>query len=542
MRKNHNNSSLTLLDSLEKRLELIFKKDVIILAIICFATILIRLYFFPYNIPITLDGLLYFWYAIDMSIIGNFPTYSTYPMNFPNNGWPALLSLFFSFLNSNNPLDYMMMQRFVSLSISVLTIIPIYLLCIRFFKKSFALVGASLFAFEPRLIQNSLQGITEPLYILLGTTALFLFFSDNKKSIYAAFGVVALFSFVRFEGLLLIIPFTIMYFVRFRKSYRDLFKYSFAILVFLLILFPMVYVRIESTGQDGLVSHILAGPRFVSNQVASGDLDDTDSLSDVNENRILHFVFRGSLNLIKYLGWMSIPLFIFFMPLGIILLFRNMDYKKLMLILVSFFLLLPAFYGYARDLQDVRYLYILIPIICIISLYTINKFENKFKHNHLTIFVLLVGIFFVSLIFLDVKKQDLEHEKEAAIISLEIEKRTKVINDFYPEDAYTRSAEILNLETFPILSSTFEHKLDFVSTNRFISISEYIEFAKEKGLTHLVIDDQAIRTPFLKEIFDNETKYSFLVKEYDSKQYGFNYHVKIFRIDYNSFNLAYTSS
>ena len=37
---------------------------------------------------------------------------------------------------------------------------------------------------------------------------------------------------------------------------------------------------------------------------------------------------------------------------------------------------------------------------------------------------------------------------------------------------------------------------------------------------------------FLKDVFNNEKNFPYLIKEYDSKDRGLNYHVKIFKIDY----------
>ena len=36
----------------------------------------------------------------------------------------------------------------------------------------------------------------------------------------------------------------------------------------------------------------------------------------------------------------------------------------------------------------------------------------------------------------------------------------------------------------------------------------------------------------LSDVFANEQKYAFLIKEYDSKDQGFQYHLKLFRINY----------
>ena len=82
----------------------IFSKNTIIcLGIIALAGFLIRLFYFPEGIPITLDGALYFWYANDLSVSGTFPS----NLDIPNNGWPTFLSVFFSLFSAENFLEYM---------------------------------------------------------------------------------------------------------------------------------------------------------------------------------------------------------------------------------------------------------------------------------------------------------------------------------------------------------------------------------------------------------------------------------------------------
>ena len=39
-------------------------------------------------------------------------------------------------------------------------------------------------------------------------------------------------------------------------------------------------------------------------------------------------------------------------------------------------------------------------------------------------------------------------------------------------------------------------------------------------------------------VFKNEEKYPYLIKQYDSIEYGYTYHVKIFKIDYKIFENA----
>ena len=128
-----------------------WKRSFLCLITIGVISFVLRMYYFPYGVSITLDGLDYFSYAMELSKTGKFPEYP----NFANNGWPSFLSIFFSLYKSQNFLDYIMIQRYLSVTISVLTIVPAYLFCGRFFPKKYAMIGASLFAFDPRLITNS---------------------------------------------------------------------------------------------------------------------------------------------------------------------------------------------------------------------------------------------------------------------------------------------------------------------------------------------------------------------------------------------------
>ena len=273
----------------------------------------IRLYFFPYDVPILNDGQGYFWYAIDMSMLNQFPP----GHSIINNGWPSLLSIIFQLIDSDSFLDYHNSQRFIGVIFSVATIFPVYILCSRYFKKSYSLLGASLFVFEPRLIQNSFLGTPESFYVFLIAMLLCLFLTSNFKKIYLAFGIIALLSLVRYEGFLMIIPISAVFFIRFRKQKKDLIKYAVCISIFILILVPIAYLKNETMGQDGVVSHISAGPKYYQATI------------DENSSTLVNYLYLGSSNLIKYIGWAQIPSFIIFVPLGIICVFRSIDYKKI---------------------------------------------------------------------------------------------------------------------------------------------------------------------------------------------------------------------
>ena len=540
------------------------KKPIVFLVLIGFAGLFVRLVYFPYDVPLGGDSQGYFWYAIDMSILNQLPA----GHSVVNNGWPSFLSIIFQLMDSNNFLDYQNMQRFVAVIFSVATIFPVYFLCSKYFKKSYSLLGATLFVFEPRLIQNSFNGTPESIYIFLIALLLFLFLSNNFKKIYLAFVVVALLATTRYEGLLMIIPISIVFFIRFRKQKKDLIKYIICISIVILILLPIAYLRNETIGQDGLISHISHGPKYYQSEIQG----DSSALAD--------FIYLGGVNLIKYLGWVQIPSFIIFVPLGIILIFKNIDYKKIIIILSILIMLIPAFYGYSREIQDPKYLYVLYPFFCVLACFTFEIFLKKFCRKNLIFCMIIGGIILSSIIFVEWKSIDYEHYRETYEIFTEIgQKEMKVNTELWThggELTYFSWTSLQNVGEFPILhrevplekvtwttvdkrggipkwnEQTKQWEVDMEKLKLKVNESDeyyntqinnlrnYFYVLEKQNVTHLLLDENN-NSPLisdelkfhLKDIFNHENKYPFLIKEYDSRENGFNYYVKVFEIDYD---------
>ena len=81
-------------------------------------------------------------------------------------GWAIFISPFYLFVDSTDFLHYLNIARILSISISTITIIPMYILARRFFDEKYSLVASCLFAFEPHLNINSVFGLSEPIFIL----------------------------------------------------------------------------------------------------------------------------------------------------------------------------------------------------------------------------------------------------------------------------------------------------------------------------------------------------------------------------------------
>ena len=187
----------------------ILNKSILFLIIIVTSGLLIRFLYIPINIPITYDGFTgYYLYALDISILGNLPNYTL-----SQSGWGEFLSLFFMTFDSQNLIDQMNLQRITSAVLSGLTIIPIYFITRKFFSEYYSLIAAVIFAFEPRIILNSILGISEPLYIFAISLGILFFLSSNKKWIYCSFSFFAWATIIRPEGLFWFIGFSIIYFV-----------------------------------------------------------------------------------------------------------------------------------------------------------------------------------------------------------------------------------------------------------------------------------------------------------------------------------------
>ena len=137
--------------------------------------------------------------------------------------------------------------------------------------------------------------------------------------------------------------------------------------------------------------------------------------------------------------------------------------------------------------------------------------------------------------FLDIK-MDNEHEIEAFKIALKNTPQLSVINSYETESTYYKTTVIDEMKEFPILRDEVNRKILPLSTNNVNTIEDFLITNEEEKLKHIIIDNVAERPEFLKEIFTNEEKFPYLKKIYDSKEDGYNYHLKIFEIDYNQFN------
>ena len=484
------------------------------LAVIFFIGLGYRMYYFPYELPLVTDSLDYFSYATESVFLGHLPTTWT-PIN---NGWPMFLSFWFSIVSLENTFEYMQFQRIISLSLSALTVIPVYFLCKKFFDTKLALIGASIFVFDPRIVLNSLLGITDPLFILLSITALLIFLKYERKTIILSFMLVAFSTIVRSEGIFLFLALTILFFIKYKIS-KEIFKTYFpAVLIFVLILIPVMDYRIEITGTDGIFLRAAQGT--------------VQTISPTNNEGVMKIV-DGTELFVSYLGWIMIPIFIVFLPFGIIQFLRKRKKETNFIIVLLIVSSIPIFYAYTVQAQDTRYLYVLYPIFSLISLFAVQSYISKTSRKDTITILIIAGILCASIGFYEFKNTDYEKEKEMYEIGKIISQTASGINKNPHESRYARIAEIPEQWPFTFHDEMYEIKI--ISTNGYDNLYEYIQNSEDK-LTHIVVDNEPNLPEFLKDVNTNENKYNYLKKIYDSKNDGFKHQVKIFEIDFEIFN------
>ena len=503
--------------------ELSNKNSIKIIICLIISGLIIRFYFTPFNLPINLDAIDYFAYAVAMSREGIFP--SGYILT--NFGWSSFLSIVFSFFKESEMLELMNIQRTVTIVISILTAIPIYLLVKTFFRKEIALLGATLFLFDPRIIQNSILGGTDSLFILFTILAILFIFYKKSSLIYLSFIFVALAAFVRYEGIVLIIPLLVSYAIKNRQQKIPNIKLLVGISLFLIIIIPINFINYENTQQMSIFSQIVHRGDFISGTIIENKPDIDDEFFATNENHLIIFVENAVGGFIKYLGWVLIPTSIVFCILGVILVPKKVTKNKIIIGLFFVFLALASILAYGRGFQETRYLLVLLPTIILLSGYGLN-YLLKINLKYIQI-VIICAVILSSFVFIDYRNEDTKNELEIYEATMFLTNVAQGVND-YSGNKFVKVANLQN--NWPELldkgeNGKMELKTKKIAIKGFNEPKEYIKLNKNKGLTHLLVNEN---DKFFEDIYMNEENYLNLEKIYDSNNFNKNIKYKIFKI------------
>ena len=515
----------------------------------------LRFYYLPYDVPIATDGFYSFVYAAKTVFEGNLPVgYGT-----TNTGWANFLALFFSLSDTSDPFYLMQIQRSLSVILSSLTIIPAFFIFRKFVNIRWALFGCLLLIIEPRLLMSSLEGINYQLFFLLFVLAIALFLTKTKLTLFLSFSCIACATLVRYEGLLLLIPLSTMYFLKF-KDKKSVVKFLGMIFIVIIILAPISVLRIQATenlcyetsfgvrcGSDGFTHDILVGQRFLShtlNAALGQEVSETaiylfNENNEKTDNYAVLFVNKIIVSfsaLLKFIGLALIPYFAFFVLYNIILRIKNkksikLDWDKKMIVFTASIMFLPALYAYMRGIEEIRYVLIIIPLVCILSISWTNSISEKISKNLGVIIILMVLVLISSIIFIEFEKRDSIHDRESFLVSQKIVELTNMTNSFH-QSGYVKTAVLSS--SWPVLPEASQngkpiHVFQKVSTNDYDDLAEFIIDSRKYDLRYLVVDED---NELFAALRINPTVYPYLIKIFDSDEVGYKNHFMIYEIDY----------
>ena len=543
---------------METKLQLSRSNVVLYLILIVIISLGLKLYLVDFSLPVNSDNLSYVLNGIAHSN-GDFDHSPSRSI-----GWSLFLSPFFSLMNSNDFLDYSNVAKIISIGVSTTTIFLIYKVGRKFFDERYSLVAACLFAFLPQLNYNSVMALSEPLFIFSILASFYFLLNDKSKFIIPALAFVGFSYWIRLNGIIFFLIISLIYILTFKKSRIFLRNYGIGLVIFLIIISPILLQKYEQFGdpfyssyQDKMFSNNYE--ELISNLSSNTE---ASASSYIENNGILDFMYTffisGIFNSMIMLSKLSFPYIFILIPFGILFSFRAFDqksqYTKANWIFILSSILFMSFI--LSVVPEKRFLLFLMPFLVLFSVIPIHRVTeyglstfslSRNQKNAFLVIVIIIVIILSGLFTLRYEKLDpgLENEKmDFAQYALE-NLHGNTLSDFGGGTDYINSVILLdynNFQDFKISSladDTERSKLAYQEIGVSASNIEDLILKGEPLTLNYLISNQhdTFYYPFVDQVYHNEEQYPYLIKIFDSHEYGYEkLKIKVFEIDYEKFN------
>ena len=481
-------------------------------------------------------------------------------------GWSLVLTPFMTIINSDNFLDYGSVARILSIAISTITIVPMYILARRFFDEKYSLVASCLFAFEPHLNYNSGTALSEPLLILVLILSLNFILSDKTKYHYLAFIFTGLCWWVRLEAIYPAIAIILIYFIIHRAKSNSLRNFFLCMIFLLIIISPLFIERYIQFGDPFYVWQSVT--IFSENYAELLTTPENVGVVDfVEKHGILGLMDRlasGLTNLLNILIRISYPYLFILIPFGILFSLRPVEQKLknikanwIMIITLISVLIIPF-----AIIDERRFLFPIFPFLIILSTIPIQRITNyglntfSFNERKKSIFlvatvsiVLLLSITFtmgIGEFGYGLPNSALEYEKIKFTEYLVENFDGRILRDAVVDDylAYVNLTSNDNdFKTFKSPRGKNPYP-DLYEPGKVVRINVYgenmeklVTNGKTLGLKYIgIMEKGSYFFPFLNDIYFNEENYPYMKKVFDSNEMGYKeFKIKVFEIDYKNF-------
>ena len=548
---------------MERTIQLSRSKIALYLILICVISLGLKLYTIDFALPPHSDD---FGFLVDSMQYNQGDFFISQKKN---PGWPLFLAPFLSIINSDNFLDYASIARILTIGISTVTVIPMYILARRFFAEKYSLVAACLFAFEPHLNYNSGGALSEPLLILVLITSRIFILHDKTKYHYLAFIFTGLCWWVRLETIYSMIAIIIIFFVVHRHKPNSLRNFSLCI-VFLLISISPLFIQRDLQFDDPFYVWY-TGTIFADDYTEILTSPENAGVVDfVEKHGVLGLMERlanGLANLLNTLIRISYPYLLILIPFGILFSLRPIDQKlkhvkaNWIMILVLIGVLVIPF----AIVDERRFLFPLFPFLIILSTIPIQRVTNyglstfSFDERQKSIFlVIILGVVLLLSTTFTMKVGEfgyglpnsvLEHEKIEFTKYLVENFDGRILHDedvvdylVYVSLALDDNADFKEFKSprgkdpYPDLYEP--GKVVWLQVNG-KTIEELITNGETIGLKYIgILEKGSYFFPFMNDLYYNEEKYPYMEKIFDSNEMNYKeFKIKAFEIDYEKFYL-----
>ena len=474
----------------------------------------------------------------------------------------------FSLIDSDNFIDYSNVIRAISLALATCAIPVMYLVCRKFFDHKYALLGASLLAFEPHLNYNAGLGFTEPLFIITILSSFYFVLSKNTKYIIPSLILTGVVFWIRPNGFIIFLIITVIYFITLRGQKHYFRNYALGLILFLIVISPMLLQKYEQFGDPFYSEYSerifagsyeqLLGENTARLNPTMMDYIENEGLGSLLENYIL----KGFFNTLMVLSKISLPYLFILIPFGILFSFRAFDQDRNYIRANWIFILLSiaSMLIVIAVIPERRFLYFLLPFLIIFSVIPIQRvveyglstfsFTKKQKNIFLIIVIFIVIILSGCFTVFGFGKPDVSFENEkkdfAKFVINNID--GKVLREFGPATDYVVYQIITEptaqFKQYKINSEWKDYQELDENEDGFNTISidgkslgELVENGKEFELKYIIAKKEKNFYPFLSDLYSNEENYPYMVKIFDSNEFAYKkLKVKVFEIDYEKFN------